>query len=106
MEWYRWNSLETAQACLNVINGDTRLPLTGNNSKTGEMALDDKCKTTKWCESVVECTDGKFGFPRVTQVWLDLLGVTAEESAIFLATFNPDVEAFDSAWIPSRDEEL
>jgi hypothetical protein len=104
MEWYRWDNLGMAQACLDTVNGDTRLPLTGHNSKTGEIALDDKCKTTKWCESVTECTDGKFGFPRVPQTWLDLLGVTAEESAMFIAGFSPDIEEFDPAWIP--DEEL
>ena len=65
MEWYRWDTLEAAQACLNYVNGHGKLPITGTNALTGEPAP-DKQQTTKWVESVTECTDGKFGFERIS----------------------------------------
>jgi hypothetical protein len=103
-EWYRWDTLEAAQACLNYLNNHPALPHVGRNAKTG-LPAPDKCKTTKWCNEVTECTDGKFGFPRVTTQWLDALEISMEDRQAFLDNFQPTIEEFDSAWIPVVEEE-
>lgn len=107
-EYYRWNiaDLAIAQAALNTINNDARLPITGKNAKTGQPEP-DKQKTTKWTNEVQEFVDGKCGFPRITQKWLDAMEVTPEETQAFLTNFNPTIEEFDPAWMPVvEDEEI
>jgi hypothetical protein len=103
-QWYRWDSLETAQACLDYLNNRPELPLVGKNAKTGKSEP-NKTKTTKWCDSVTECTDGKFGFPKIPASFLDYLGIDEAERQQFLDTFQPTIEEFDSAWIPEVEEE-
>jgi len=102
-EWYRWDTLAEAQACLNYVNNHPKLPVVGVNAATKKPAP-DKQQTTQWASEVIECNDGKFGFPRVTTAWLDSLGITQEERDTFLATFNPTIEEFDPAWIPAAEE--
>ena len=101
-EWYRWNTEAEAQACLAYINAHPSLPLVGNNAKT-HAAQPDKTQTTKWCNEVTACEDGKFGFPRVTQTYLDAVGVDSASAQQFLGTFQPTIEEFDSAWLPPSD---
>jgi hypothetical protein len=109
MEWYRFDVESDAQAALDYINNHPALPHVGVNAATGEPQP-DKCKTTKWCDSVTACTDGKFGFPRVSEKWLDVLGVSEEDRAAYLAGFVTSkpggvVEEFNSDWIPVVEEE-
>jgi hypothetical protein len=105
MEWYRFDTVEAAQACLDAVNNHPKLPHVGRNALSGKLQP-DKCQTTKWCDSVTECLDGKFGFPRVTEKWLDILEVSEEDRQAFLDAFNPSIEEYDPAWIPAREEEI
>lgn len=108
MEWYRWNNLEDAQEALDYINNRPELPHVGRNAATGEISP-DKCQTIKWCDSVTECTDGKFGFPRISETWLDELGVDETTRDQFITYFvtNKDggvIEEFDPEWIANPTE--
>ncbi len=104
MEWYRWSTLEEAEACLNYINGCGFFPHVGSSAKTG-VAQPTKCKTTKWCDSVTECLDGKFGFQVMSQKFLDHMGIGSDEAkAEFIATFSPTIEEYDPAWFPVDEE--
>jgi hypothetical protein len=109
-EWYRWDNETDAQAALDYLNNHPALPHVGVNAKTGQPEP-DKCQTTKWCDAVTACTDGKFGFPRVTTTWLDVLGISEEDRTAFLTAFVTSkpggvVEEFDPAWIPVVEDEL
>jgi hypothetical protein len=109
MEWYRWNNEVDAQAALDFLNNHPSLPHVGKNAKTGELEP-DKCKTTKWCNEVIACTDGKFGFQRVSIKWLDILEIPEEDRTAFVTAFVTDkggeVESYDEAWIPVEDERV
>lgn len=98
-QWYRWNSLEQAQACLDYLNSRPEMPLVGKNAKT-KNPEPSKSKTTKWCESVTTCNDGKYGFPRIPTTLLEALNINSDDQQQFLETFNPTVEDFDFSWIP------
>lgn len=102
-EWYRWNDLATAQAALDAINANENLPLTGRNAKTGQLEP-TKQKTTKWCDSVTACTDGKYGFPRIPEARMDSIGITQVERDAWLTAFSPTIETFDRNWIPADPE--
>jgi len=103
MQWYRWDTLEEAQACLDYLNNRPELPIVGKNAKTGKPEY-NKTKTTKWCDSVTQCLDGKFGFPRITEAWLDTLNISMEERQQFLTIFHPIIEEFDINWMPNQED--
>jgi len=99
-DWYRWNTVEEAEACLNYLNSHDKLPIVGVNANSKEPAP-EKQQTQKWAEAVTPCADGKFGFPRVTNKWLDDLNIPQSERDLFMTTFNPTIEPFDESWIPA-----
>jgi len=100
-EWYRWSDKETAEACLSYLNNHPRLPYESKNHATGKII-----PTTKWANEVVECTDGKFGFPRVTSDWIEKLGISSTDVSVFAIRFEPTIETYDPAWIPPSEAEL
>lgn len=106
-EYYRWTeaNLAVAEAALDALNNNQRLPLVGRNAKTGQLEP-NKQKTTKWANEVQVFTDGMVGFPRMPESLLDSLGVSAEERQAFLDGYNPTIEEFDPAWIPEVEEDL
>ena len=104
MEWYRWDSSSeaTANSCLAYINSNDRFPITGRNSFDHEREP-DKQKTEKWADAVIECEDGWFGFPRITDAWIVNLSISAEEVQTFLDTFNPTIETYSTDWFPDEE---
>lgn len=98
MAWHGFDTLIEAQACLDYINSNDAFPIIGQNYKTGKPAY-DKQKTLRWHRKVVECTDGKF---RIPEPALDRMGISQEESKIFLTTFNSTIEIFNPSWIPQE----
>jgi hypothetical protein len=103
LDWYRWSTIEDAQSALDYLNNHPALPHVGRNAGTGELAT-DKCVTNKWCPMVTECTDGKYGFPRVSEAWLDALEIQEEHRQAFLDVYVTGkggvIEEFDPAWLP------
>ena len=104
-EYYIWDEadLAIAQAALDSINNNERLPITGKNAKTGKLEP-NKQKTIKWANEVQVFVNGTVGFPRITTEWLDRMNVPAEERQAFLDTFNPTIAEFDPAWLPPEEE--
>jgi len=97
--WYRWDDLETAQACLDYLNNRPEFPLIGENAKTGKKEP-NKTKTIKWVENVIVCTDGKYRFPMISEKLLNYLNISLEEQNQFLETFQPIKEEFKPTWLP------
>jgi len=103
-QWYRWEDRATAESCLSYLNNHPALPHVGRNSNTDE--LNPEHLTTKWANEVIECTDGKFGFPRVTENWLEKLEITDVIAIAFMEMFKPTIEVFDLAWLLPSEAEL
>jgi hypothetical protein len=105
-EWYRWPEQAPAQAALDYINNHPSLPHVGMCK--GKPAP-DKQMTTKWADELTECTDGWWGFPRVSNAWLDRINVSPTERTQFLNHFvlgqEGAVQEFDPDWIPEAEED-
>lgn len=95
MKYYRFETKEEAQSCLDCINNQAFFPYIGKNAKTGNPSP-DKQKTTKWYSDVEEYLDGKFGFPAVT----DALCSACENLETDLDIFTFTEEEFDPTWFP------
>jgi hypothetical protein len=103
-QWYRWPVAQTAtaQAALDLHNNDSRLPLVGNNAKTGKPEPDNQ-KTVVWYPELMVFVDDMVGFPRMSDELQEAIGVTPQEREDFLAAFNPSIEDYDSGWFPKEE---
>ena len=95
-KWYRFKTKAEAEACLNFINGNSKLPITGRNSKTGELA-ESKTKTLKWAE-IYDCKDGKFGFPVLKQWYINALMISLVDITQLETTYKPAIEEYSNDW--------
>ena len=99
-DWYRFDTLVKAQACLDIINNNPAFPITGRNALTGELAP-DKQKTERWA-TVTECTDGKFGFSAPDDDMFDKLSIDA--AAQTQLKIGVSVERVNQTWMPDSGE--
>lgn len=108
MDWYRWPNQADAQAALDSVNDSPLLPHVGRNAATGKP-MPHKTQTTKWCESITEFIDGKWGFPRITTAWLDEINLPQDERdnwvAFYLTSKGGTIDEFDPAWFPEPEDE-
>jgi hypothetical protein len=97
--YYIWDESELAiaQAALNTLNSDPRLPLTGVNAATGRPDPDAQ-KTVKWAESVQTFTEGRVGFPRISDSFLTYMQVTEQEKQAWLNAFHSTIAEYDPSW--------
>ena len=108
IEWYRFPSTHETecQAALDAANANPIFPIKGKVN--GQEAPDENAKTTCWCASITECTDGKWGFPRIPASKLDFHGVPQEDRDAYLAAYvtgaGGAIETYDPAWIPAEEE--
>ena len=100
-EWYTWDSLKTAQACLDYINSNAVFPIA---HKEGFTDKDCATKTERWADEVIALSDGKFGFKKIPSRRFDMMGViqTASKTEVFLNTFTPTIKEFDKSWISAE----
>lgn len=97
-EYYIWHisNIDIAQAALDFINSNPRLPITGKNAKTGQPEP-NKQKTTSWTKELTFFGDDKVGFQRVPDQLLSSLGVDEVERQQFFDTFSPTIEIPDQS---------
>ena len=101
VELYIWTDRTKAQAALDYINNHECLPHVGTNAATGEPAP-EKQNTIRWSD-LVELTDGRFGFKRISEAWLDTLGIDEAGRQAYLGTFNPTIELLDLDLMPEPE---
>lgn len=87
-EYYIWEGNdERAQAMLDAVNSDPRMPDT----------------MTFWAEELTVFTDGRKGFKRLKQNIMDYLGLTEEEKTAMLEAYGPQI--IDKEDLPQTVEE-
>lgn len=87
-EFYIWEETDgNAQAMLDAINNDPRMPET----------MDE------WATELTVFIDGRKGFKRIPEPILELIGITTEERDIMINTFGPAI--IDMVNLPITVEE-
>ena len=99
-------TLEIAEQALTAINNNERFPSVGLDANTG-ILQPEKTKTEVWfpVEDIYALTDGRFGFPKVSDERLEYVGVTQEESQQWANYYGAVVEDA-SDLMPIEEEEV
>jgi hypothetical protein len=92
MEYYVFQTIEDANACISAINDSGWFPIVGN--KNGRPAPESQ--QTTCC--------GEWAVPRIPESRLDFMGIPQETRDAFLATYGQDIRELSSEDFPSEEE--
>jgi hypothetical protein len=101
MEYYVFQTIEDANACISAINDSGWFPIVGN--KNGRPAPESQ-QTTCWVKNAQEMNSGEWAVPRIPESRLDFMGIPQETRDAFLATYGQDIRELSSEDFPSEEE--
>jgi len=100
MEYYVFQTEDSANQCLSYINGSGWFPITGNR---GGKPSPSTQKTTSWATEVQESASGEWAVPRIPTSKLDLIGVPQADRDAFLAAFGQDIRTLTPDDFPPEE---